>query len=245
MDSETVRYRFTSAEIGQRWIHSGWKCKAWTNPWILEFKKHHYYLIIQFILTLLCARLGFWKSYEWRQTCMPRLVLFLSTVGFVLPYVGTYIGNTVCMYKVRIGVFTLCICRYDSPGFQSRLSSLSHLCGSILSESGWIINVHILSVFFFFYWWRNHSRWIFFLCSQWIHPLFKMSIWFPHIPPLKRSAARDPWHGDIVALTLSQILNPACIDTYSLMLYRQAARFTQPPLPTKRSRACYVTAAMH
>lgn len=68
----------------------------------------------------------------------------------------------------------------------------------------------------------------FFPCSKWIHQLFKVSILFPDIAPVERSADQDSWHDDIVALTLSWILNPACVDTYSLSLpHQQAAMFTQ------------------
>lgn len=56
-----------------------------------------------------------------------------------------------------------------------------------------------------------------FLSSQWIRQLFKVSILFPDIAPVERRAHQDSWHSDIVALTLSQILNPACINAYSLI----------------------------
>lgn len=134
----------------------------------------------------------------------------------------------------------LSVCKKCAKVFLRRVCAGTILQASNPSCQVWAISVDqfslnpdelLMSTFWFFFFFTDGEiiqDGFFFLCSQWIHPLFKMSIWFPHIPPVKRSAERAPWHSDIVALTLSRILNPACIDTYSLTLYRQAARFAQP-----------------
>lgn len=82
----------------------------------------------------------------------------------------------------------------------------------------------------------------FFLSSQWIHQLFKVSILFPDIAPVERSADQDSWHSVIVALTLSQILNPACINTYSSMAFSYIAPGRRV-YTARRIAMCYITAA--
>lgn len=97
-------------------------------------------------------------------------------------------------------------------------------CESIPSESGWIINAHIL------FFTDGEIIWDgFFLSSQWIHQLFKVSILSPDMAPVEWGADQDSWHTDIAAMTLRRILNPACINTYSVMLYTCHIYITRKP----------------
>lgn len=146
---------------------------------------------------------------------------------WLLTYCIAYVNVYKLLHKVCAGAI-----------FQpSQTSRLCHLCGSIPAESGWIINAHIL------FFTDGGIIWDgFFLSSQWIHQLFKVSILFPDFASAERSADQDSWHSDIVALTLSGTLNPACLDTYSLMPFTHIAPGSHV-YTMHRIAMCYIAAA--
>lgn len=111
----------------------------------------------------------------------------------------------------------------------SQPSRLFHLCGSIPSESRWIINAHIQ----FFLLMGKPCEMDFF---SWTISCLRCRYYLQILPLEAPGADQDYWHSDVVALTLSRILNTARIDTYSL------TPFTLPAL-TRHAGAQRVTVA--
>lgn len=114
-----------------------------------------------------------------------------------------YILHCVRVYERLCQCFCECawdkiyMCRRNSPA-PPQPSRLHRLCGSIASESGWIINAHILFFTDGEIIWDGFSS-----SSQWIHQLFKVSIFsffFFQISPCRRGAVIGS--RDIVTLLL-------------------------------------------
>lgn len=120
--------------------------------WIGELKKHHHYLMIQFIVTLTCGCLAFKSSVVeilFSYTCFTWPAYFRAerfyqkwrNPGFWCIFVlcmRMHVYASICKSVHK------CECRSNFPNLQSQPSRLCHLCGSIPSESRWIINAHIL-----------------------------------------------------------------------------------------------------
>ena len=191
--------------------------------WIGGFKKHHHYLMIQFTLTLMRGCSAFKSSIGDIRS------LFSSTC-FVYPHISELrcfnsLSACICTHlyvKACTGFYTVYVQeQFSNPPIPTRQDSA-------ISVDQFPLNPDELLMPTFCFLLMGKSFEIdFFLSSQWILQLFKVSILFPDIALVERSADQDSWHGDIVALTLRWILNPACINTYSSMPYHQAGMFTQ------------------